>query len=139
RHRPCRLALAADAARLQGTRRVELDDRARRDRQCRERCARPARRADHRAAHDARTALGADRPSAQRRRYPQGMKPPVFEYHAPVSVDEAIALLTRYGGDGKVLAGGQSLMPLLNFRLSRPAAIIDLNGISSLAYVREDN
>jgi len=67
------------------------------------------------------------------------MKPPVFEYHAPASVDEAIALLTRYGGDGKILAGGQSLMPLLNFRLSRPAAIVDLNGISSLAYVREDN
>jgi aerobic carbon-monoxide dehydrogenase medium subunit len=67
------------------------------------------------------------------------MKPPVFEYHAPASVDEAIALLTRYGGEGKVLAGGQSLMPLLNFRLSRPAAIIDLNGIASLAYVREDN
>jgi CO/xanthine dehydrogenase FAD-binding subunit len=67
------------------------------------------------------------------------MKPPVFEYHAPASVDEAIALLTRYGGDGKVLAGGQSLMPLLNFRLSRPAAIIDLNGIASLAYVREEN
>jgi carbon-monoxide dehydrogenase medium subunit len=67
------------------------------------------------------------------------MKPPVFEYHAPASVDEAIALLTRYGGDGKILAGGQSLMPLLNFRLSRPAAIVDLNGIASLAYVREDN
>ena len=67
------------------------------------------------------------------------MKPPVFEYHAPALVDEAIALLTRYGGDGKILAGGQSLMPLLNFRLSRPAAIVDLNGISSLAYVREDN
>jgi CO/xanthine dehydrogenase FAD-binding subunit len=67
------------------------------------------------------------------------MKPPVFEYHAPTSVDEAIALLTRYGGDGKILAGGQSLMPLLNFRLSRPAAIVDLNGIGSLAYVREDD
>src|SRR5215510_1583752 len=67
------------------------------------------------------------------------MKPPVFEYHAPASVDEAIALLTRYGGEGKVLAGGQSLMPLLNFRLSRPAAIVDLNGIARLAYIREDN
>ena len=67
------------------------------------------------------------------------MKPPVFDYHAPASVDETIALLTRYGGEGKVLAGGQSLMPLLNFRLSRPAAIIDLNGIASLAYIREDN
>ena len=67
------------------------------------------------------------------------MKPPIFDYHAPASVDEAIALLTRYGGDGKVLAGGQSLVPLLNFRLSRPAAIVDLNHIPSLAYVREEN
>ena len=45
------------------------------------------------------------------------MKPPKFDYHAPKSVDEALALLARYGGDAKVLAGGQSLMPLLNFRL----------------------
>ena len=48
------------------------------------------------------------------------MKPPRFDYHAPATVDEAIALLTRYGGEAKLLAGGQSLMPLLNFRLSRP-------------------
>ena len=67
------------------------------------------------------------------------MKPPKFDYHAPRSVEEAIALLTRYGGEAKVLAGGQSLMPLLNFRLSRPAALVDLNGIGSLAYIREDD
>ncbi len=65
------------------------------------------------------------------------MKPPKFDYHAPKSVDEALALLTRYGGDAKVLAGGQSLMPLLNFRLSRPAALVDLNRIAALAYVKE--
>ena len=64
------------------------------------------------------------------------MKPPKFDYHAPASVDEAIALLQRYGGDAKILAGGQSLVPLLNFRLSRPAALIDLNRIPSLAYIR---
>ena len=64
------------------------------------------------------------------------MKPPKFDYHAPASVDEALALLTRYGGDAKVLAGGQSLVPLLNFRLSRPAALIDLNRIPALAYIR---
>jgi carbon-monoxide dehydrogenase medium subunit len=67
------------------------------------------------------------------------VKPPVFDYHAPASVDEALALLGRYGGEAKVLAGGQSLMPLLNFRLSRPAALIDLNRIPSLAYVRADD
>jgi CO/xanthine dehydrogenase FAD-binding subunit len=65
------------------------------------------------------------------------MKPPKFDYHAPKSVDEALALLERYGGDAKILAGGQSLMPLLNFRLSRPAALVDLNRIPSLAYIKE--
>ena len=67
------------------------------------------------------------------------MKPPRFEYHAPTTIDEAVALLARYGGEAKVLAGGQSLVPLLNFRLSRPAALIDVNRIAPLAYVREDN
>jgi CO/xanthine dehydrogenase FAD-binding subunit len=65
------------------------------------------------------------------------MKPAKFDYHAPASVEEALALLQRYGGDAKLLAGGQSLMPLLNFRLSRPAALVDLNRIASLAYVSE--
>jgi len=65
------------------------------------------------------------------------MKPPKFDYHAPTSVDDALALLQRYGGDAKILAGGQSLMPLLNFRLSRPAALVDLNRIPSLAYIKE--
>ena len=67
------------------------------------------------------------------------MKPPRFDYHAPRSVDEAVALLARYGGDAKVLAGGQSLMPMLNFRLARPAALVDVNRIAALAYIREDN
>jgi len=65
------------------------------------------------------------------------MKPAKFEYHAPSTLDEAIALLVRYGGDAKLLAGGQSLVPLLNFRLARPAALVDLNRIRSLAYIRE--
>ena len=67
------------------------------------------------------------------------MKPPKFDYHAPPTLDEALALLVRYDGDAKVLAGGQSLVPLLNFRLARPAALIDLNRIKSLAYIREDD
>jgi carbon-monoxide dehydrogenase medium subunit len=67
------------------------------------------------------------------------MKPPRFDYHAPATVDEAVALLARYGGDAKPLAGGQSLVPLLNFRLARPAAIVDLNRIAALAYIREAN
>ena len=65
------------------------------------------------------------------------MKPPKFDYHAPRTLDEALALLTRYDGEAKILAGGQSLMPLLNFRLSRPAALVDLNRIPALAYIKE--
>jgi aerobic carbon-monoxide dehydrogenase medium subunit len=67
------------------------------------------------------------------------VKPARFDYHAPASVDEAIALLARYGGDAKVLAGGQSLMPMLNFRLARPAALVDVNRIPALAYIREED
>jgi aerobic carbon-monoxide dehydrogenase medium subunit len=67
------------------------------------------------------------------------MKPVRFEYHAPGNLDEAVSLLARYGGDAKALAGGQSLMPLMNFRLSRPAAIVDLNAVPGLAHVGEAN
>ncbi len=67
------------------------------------------------------------------------MKPAPFAYHDPMSVEEALDLLERYGGEAKLLAGGQSLMPLLNFRLSRPAALVDLNGIAGLRYIREEN
>jgi carbon-monoxide dehydrogenase medium subunit len=65
------------------------------------------------------------------------MKPPKFEYHAPRTLDEALGILRRYDGEAKVLAGGQSLMPLLNFRLSRPGALVDLNGVPELAGIRE--
>lgn len=57
------------------------------------------------------------------------MKPPRFAYHDPRSVEEAVELLARYGGEAKILAGGQSLIPLLNFRLARPAALVDINRI----------
>jgi carbon-monoxide dehydrogenase medium subunit len=67
------------------------------------------------------------------------MKPPPFDYHDPRNLDEALELLRRHGGEAKVLAGGQSLMPLLNFRLSRPAALVDINRISALGYIREEN
>ena len=67
------------------------------------------------------------------------MKPPPFAYHAPTQLDEALALLERYGDDAKVLAGGQSLMPLLNFRLSYPSALIDINRVASLSYLRQEN
>jgi CO/xanthine dehydrogenase FAD-binding subunit len=61
------------------------------------------------------------------------MKPAPFEYEAPRTVDGALDAL---GDDAKVLAGGQSLVPLLNFRLARPERIVDVNGLDELAYVR---
>jgi CO/xanthine dehydrogenase FAD-binding subunit len=60
------------------------------------------------------------------------VKPPPFEYHDPESVTEALDLLAELGDDAKVLAGGQSLVPLLNFRLARPTALVDLNRIAEL-------
>lgn len=60
------------------------------------------------------------------------MKPGPFEYHAPQSLDDALALLEHHGIDAKVLAGGQSLVPLLNFRLARPDHLIDINGLAEL-------
>ena len=61
------------------------------------------------------------------------VKPPPFEYVAPRSLDEALALLAEHGDEAKVLAGGQSLVPLLNFRLARPALLVDLNRVAELA------
>jgi len=66
------------------------------------------------------------------------VKPAKFEYHTPASVDEALAIMGRYDGEARVLAGGQSLVPLMNFRLATPRAIVDLNRIAELAYVGED-
>lgn len=64
------------------------------------------------------------------------MKPPAFDYFAPRSVDDALRLLHDLGDDARLLAGGQSLVPLLNMRLVRPAALIDLNRIEALFGVR---
>jgi aerobic carbon-monoxide dehydrogenase medium subunit len=63
------------------------------------------------------------------------VKPPPFDYHRPATLDEALALLAD-DPDAKALAGGQSLVPILNFRLGRPSALVDLNGISELAGIR---
>jgi aerobic carbon-monoxide dehydrogenase medium subunit len=64
------------------------------------------------------------------------VKPPPFEYHAPATVDDACELLASLD-DAKVLAGGQSLIPLLNFRLARPAHLVDINRIEGLDRVYE--
>jgi aerobic carbon-monoxide dehydrogenase medium subunit len=66
------------------------------------------------------------------------MKPAAFQYHRPGSVAEALAILAEVGHDGKVLAGGQSLVPVLNMRLAEPAHLVDVNRLAELAYVRSD-
>lgn len=63
------------------------------------------------------------------------MKPAPFEYFCPSSLDEALALLAQHGSDAKPLAGGQSLIPAMNFRLATPAVLVDLNGLPDLAHV----
>lgn len=65
------------------------------------------------------------------------MKPAPFDYHRPASVDEALALLAEHGYDAKLLAGGQSLVPAMNFRLAQPAVLIDLNRIPGLDGMEE--
>ena len=66
------------------------------------------------------------------------MKPPRFDYVLPRSLDEALSVLAEHGDQAKVLAGGQSLVPLLNFRLVRPAYLVDLNEVPGLDGIRLD-
>jgi len=66
------------------------------------------------------------------------MKPAPFKYYAPTTVQEALAHLAEHGWDAKVLAGGQSLIPIMNFRLAQPAVIVDLNKVSELFFIRPD-
>jgi carbon-monoxide dehydrogenase medium subunit len=63
------------------------------------------------------------------------MKPPPFEYYAPDTIEEALSHLAEHGYDAKALAGGQSLIPMMNFRLAQPEILIDLNKIASLSYI----
>ncbi len=66
------------------------------------------------------------------------MKPAPFEYEAPASLDAALDLLARHGGDAKILAGGQSLIPVMNFRLAEPALLVDINRVAELDFLRRD-
>ena len=61
------------------------------------------------------------------------MKPAKFDYYAPTTLDETLELLAQHGADAKVLAGGQSLMPMMNLRLVRPAVVVDINRVEGLA------
>ncbi len=65
------------------------------------------------------------------------MIPGAFEYHSPTSLDEAISLLKAHAGDAKILAGGQSLIPAMRFRLALPSTLVDINRLNDLRYVEE--
>lgn len=67
------------------------------------------------------------------------MKPAPFDYFRPRSLDEALSLLAEHGADAKALAGGQSLIPAMNFRLATPAVLVDLNALSELSYIKDDS
>jgi carbon-monoxide dehydrogenase medium subunit len=67
------------------------------------------------------------------------MYPARFEYHAPASVDEALEILDRHGDEAKVLAGGQSLIPLMKLRFASPRALVDINRIQGLDSIAEDD
>ncbi|MBO0744858.1 MAG: FAD binding domain-containing protein, partial [Candidatus Dormibacteraeota bacterium] len=64
------------------------------------------------------------------------MIPAAFEYARAGSVEEAVQLLEQHGEDAKILAGGHSLVPLMRLRLAQPSALIDINGIPGLDYIR---
>ena len=66
------------------------------------------------------------------------MIPPRFEYFAPSTLEEAVEILGRYGGEAKVLAGGQSLLPVMKLRLAEPKALVDINRIPNMGYIREE-
>ena len=67
------------------------------------------------------------------------MKPASFEYHLPMTLAETTAILAQLGDEGRVLAGGQSLVPLMNFRLALPDHLVDINRVDELAYIREES
>ena len=67
------------------------------------------------------------------------MKPAPFDYYAPTSVEEACRLLSQYGDDAKILAGGQSLVPVMALRLAQPAVLIDINQVRELDFIQTDD
>jgi CO/xanthine dehydrogenase FAD-binding subunit len=67
------------------------------------------------------------------------MKPSAFEYHRPESLAEAVEVLGQLDDEGRILAGGQSLVPLMNFRLAQPTHVVDINRLADLDYVRVED
>ena len=124
-----RVAVAVHAARRQGPGRRQLHERAGLHRQ---RHRRRARRQGRAASGDAAAHPRAD--GAERRR---AMKPRPFDYVRPDTVDEAVALLAEHGDEARILAGGQSLMAMMNLRLADPAMLIDIARIAELDDIRD--
>src|SRR5437660_1758817 len=67
------------------------------------------------------------------------MKPAPFAYHVPTDLTEALALLADLGDEARILAGGQSLVPLMNFRLAQPSHLVDINRLAELDYIRRED
>ncbi len=67
------------------------------------------------------------------------MKPAPFAYHAPNSLEQALGLMSQHAGEAKILAGGQSLVPAMNFRILQPGVLIDLNRLPELSYISEED
>jgi len=67
------------------------------------------------------------------------VKPAPFTYHAPISVEEAVAMLAEFEDRGRVLAGGQSLFQLMNFRAPKPENLVDTNPVTELDYIRSES
>ena len=66
------------------------------------------------------------------------MKPAPFEYYVPDSLEQALDLMSQHVGEGKILAGGQSLVPAMNFRVAQPSVLVDLNRLAELSFIREE-
>ncbi len=88
--------------------------------------------------YDGRDTVGLEEDNFAKRGHAKNiMKPPPFDYCAATQIEEAISLLNEYGEAAKILAGGQSLVPLLNFRLVQPQVLVDINRIEGLSYIVE--
>src|SRR5262249_8324037 len=133
RDRPPRVPVAAQPARHQGRRRRGRDLAARRHRQRGGGRAESLPRPRH--PHAARAAGGARPPRGDA----EGMRPVPFDYVAASSAADAVEALRRYGDEAKVLAGGQSLIPMLALRLARPSALVDINGCGDLDGLAESD
>src|SRR5207245_6877502 len=79
---------------------------------------------------------GPHRIHERTRAHHRSMKPATFEYVAATSLDEAVGVLAQHGDEAKVIAGGQSLVPMMAFRLATPAVLVDLNRVTALEHVR---